>query len=208
MSTSMLTIRIRVQDAADALKGPGLQRLLAATRAALSEKERRDSAPSKLPMRPRLPTQRRPDGSWSTKKLRLAVWERSEGYCENPACGRRIRWETFDLDHYVGRARAPQSPENTWALCWALSADESERGLVGCHRLKHAGKPSRLHWHRVFLLHLEQHGFGRSETAKAIRDELAAKEQLQEAQRHAALAVSSAENMAERARRAEGAADA
>lgn len=133
-------------------------------------------------------------GPWPTKLLRLAVWERSEGRCENPACGKRVTWDSFDLDHYVGRARAPQSPENTWALCQA------------CHELKHAAKPGRLHWHRVFLLHSEQHGFGSSETARSIRDELAAEEQLQEAQRHAALAVSSAEDLAERARRAEGAA--
>lgn len=143
-------------------------------------------------------------GPWPTELLRQAVWERSEGRCENPACGRRIRWETFDLDHYTGRgkARPPQSPENTWALC------SSRTGAFAgwCHQQKHAAKPSRLHWHRVFLLHMEQHGFGSSETAKGIRDELAAEEQLREAQRHAALAVEQAQDVSERARRAEGAA--
>lgn len=131
---------------------------------------------------------------WSTKKLRLFLWARAEGHCDNGACDIRITWGSFHLDHYLGRARAPQSPENCWALCWR------------CHERKHAADPSRHYWHEVFLLHLEVHGLGCSETAKGIRDELAAEEKLLEAQRHAALAVSTAGDLVERARRAEGAA--
>lgn len=133
---------------------------------------------------------------WTTKKLRLAVWTRSEGFCENADCGARITWSEFDLDHYLGRARAPQQPENTWALCQT------------CHDRKHAGAPSRVYWHRTFLRHLDQHGFGRSETGSKVRAQLEGEELIAKAAEISARAVSGAEDLAGRARRAEGAADA
>ena len=87
---------------------------------------------------------------WPTKELRLAVWERSEGRCENPACGRPITWSTFDLDHFVGRGKVVQLPENTWALCsWVYAVGSGSDPL--CHQRKTAGDPSRLYWLEQFL---------------------------------------------------------
>lgn len=150
--------------------------------------------PSKLP---KVPRPAPASGTWGTRALRWAVWQRSEGRCEC-GCKRRISWAgsfKFNMDHFLGRGqgRPSQSPENTWAL----SGD--------CDVAKTTNKPSRKHWLRVFLLHLEQHGFGSSETAKGIRDELAAEELLAEAARASARAVTAAEDLAERAK---GAVDA
>ena len=133
------------------------------------------------------------DGGWSTKQLRAAVFERSEGRCENDDCGTRITPATMDLDHYLGRARAPQLPENCWALC------------MSCHRRKHAGDPSRVYWLEVFLQHLGGHGFAASATARKVGAKLDAEKLLAEAEALRAGAVSTAEDLAERARRAEGA---
>lgn len=198
----LVTIKLREQDAEELAHGLAPRSARAAAQAALDRRKKRAErkASPKVKPTPRLKTA---SGVWGTKALRLAVWQRSEGYCENADCGRRITWETFDLDHYQGKARAPQSPENAWALCSRKSTMS-----IACHERKHGAAPSRKYWHRVFLLHLEQHGFGRSETARAIRDELAAEEQLAKAQEHSARAVTAAEDLAERARRAEGATDA
>lgn len=148
----------------------------------------RRHAPARAPKLPPAPTLKTASGAWGTKALRAALWVRSEGRCE---CGCRRRIALYagargggdraaHMDHYLGRARAPQTPET----CWLIHPD--------CHGDKHAANPSRRYWHQRFLLHLEAHGFGASETAKGIRDELAAEEQLQEAQRHAARAGTSA----------------
>lgn len=117
----------------------------------------------KVKARPRLKT-----GAWGTKRLRREVWARSEGRCECP-CRKRITWETFELDHFVGRARAPQTPENTWAL------------HSDCHRLKHAGEPTRRFWLRLFLEHLEAHGFGQAPAARKVEAELLADQMIRSA---------------------------
>lgn len=108
------------------------------------------------------------DQGWMTKELRQVVWERSEDRCEC-GCGRAITWTTFELDHYVGRARAAQTPENTWALA------------TDCHRAKHAARPSREHWLNAFLVHLKAHGFGKSATAEKVRAELEGEELIEQA---------------------------
>lgn len=202
----IVTVRLREQDARDAAAGKpeALRRAQRAIGEELGRRaqrqERRPARSGKVPLR--TPARPKPaSGAWGTKALRWEVWERSGGRCEC-GCGRRITWDgglKFNMDHFLGRARAPQSPEN----CWALARD--------CDTRRTLNQPDREHWLQVFLLHLEQHGFGSSETAKGIRDELASAEALREAQRHAARAAAQAvetvEDLADRAQRAEGASD-
>lgn len=138
----VLTFRLAQHDAEASAahlrktRSPGLRHLLAALEAGLQRPARRKEKAATLG----LPARRPPRAaSWATRKLRRAVWERSEGQCENDECLARITWTTFELDHFLGRARAPQKPENCWALCG------------DCHRKKHAGEPSRLWWLEKFL---------------------------------------------------------
>lgn len=126
------------------------------------------------PLKPKV---KRPNGSWrrpagkrwGSKALRQVVWERSEGRCENSSCNARITWATFELDHFLGRARAPQRPENCWALCGT------------CHDRKHAGEPSRGWWLSCFHVHLIDHGFAKSETARKVVNALEAERLLEKA---------------------------
>src|SRR5688572_17724210 len=116
MSTSLVTIRLREQDAKDAAegKGSGLRRAREAISAELARRKRVAERKAARKVAPR-PVAAADQRAWPTLKLRKTVWERSEGRCENPRCRRQIRWHTFDLDHLLGRGRAEQSPENTWA---------------------------------------------------------------------------------------------
>lgn len=185
MSTSMLTIRVRVDDARQALKhaGAGLRNLLRATGAALASKDRRAAAPKKLQPAPRLKTA---SGAWGDKALKAALWVRSGGRCEC-GCGRRLtKWDA-ETDHFWGRAKAAQRPET----CWLLAAEH--------HREKTENRPSRVHWIRKFLVHLEAHGFGRSESAEKCRNELAAEEELAKAEQLSRRAIAGAGEMAARA---------
>jgi 5-methylcytosine-specific restriction endonuclease McrA len=178
--SSTVTIRLRQEDAEKGARGDAgaLRRVRAALGLALDQLRRRGERKVARVQALQLPGGRkeRPKG-WPTPKLRRTVWERSEGRCENPYCRRRITWGAFDLDHFRGRARAPQLPENTWALC----SDKDEPG-VGCHQMKHAAKPSRQHWLNTFLLHLKAHGFGESETARKVLAELEGEELIERAQ--------------------------
>lgn len=113
----------------------------------------------------------RPRGTTATRTLREQIWLRSEGRCEC-GCRTRITWNGFELDHFLGRARAAESPEN----CWALATD--------CHRAKHGGvggDPNRVRWLWLFFLHLQAHGFGLSPTAERVGAELEAAELLEKA---------------------------
>lgn len=147
----MVSIKLREQDAQDAAAGrtSGLRRAQEAFAAALGRRKRvaeRKAARKVAPRRPRAPADQR---GWPTLKLRKAVWERSGGRCENPRCRRRIRWHTFDLDHFIPRGKAEQTPETCWALC---NRGTARNGEVGCHQLKHAGNPSRAWWLEAWLV--------------------------------------------------------
>lgn len=129
--------------------------------------------PRRWSLRDRPPQARRPTETSQTREL---VWQRAEGQCEC-GCLRRIRWNTLEMDHFLGRGKWPESPET----CWALSRE--------CHTAKHAGKPSRLRWLRLFLDHLEHHGFGESATAQKVRGEVEGQELVQKAHALRARAV-------------------
>jgi hypothetical protein len=120
----------------------------------------------KFERKPKGPGRRR--GDWPTRKLWDTLWARAEGRCECP-CRRRITRETAELDHFLGRARAPQTPET----CWLLSEH--------CHANKHAGAPTRGYWLRLYLEHLQSHGFGDSATAQKLRAELESEKLIEQA---------------------------
>jgi len=106
-------------------------------------------------------------GAWATPMLRRVVFDRASsiggvGRCENGDCTARIYWSSFHLDHFLGKAKAPQKPENCWALCRP------------CHDKKHAGEPSRAWWLEMFLAFLGHHGFKDSETAREVEGQLQA----------------------------------
>jgi hypothetical protein len=83
--------------------------------------------------------------SRATKKLRATVFARAKGRCEC-GCGRHLG-ESGHLDHAFGRAKAPESERNCWAL--ALVCDDA----------KTANRPSAAHWCDRFYLHAIKHGF-------------------------------------------------
>lgn len=92
--------------------------------------------------------------------VRETVVQRANGRCEN--CGRSFnRFDRAELDHFWGRAKAPETTATTWLLC------------SHCHRQKTDEHPSRAYWIEVFLVHLERHehaeGFG-DQIRKAKRD--------------------------------------
>jgi 5-methylcytosine-specific restriction endonuclease McrA len=94
-----------------------------------------------------------------TGDVRREIWLRSEGRCEC-GCGRRITWATMEMDHFLGRAKWPESAES----CWALARE--------CHRAKTDKSPTALRWLWLFLLHLQAHGFGQSATASEVLGQL------------------------------------
>lgn len=112
---------------------------------------------------------RRPRKATPVGDVRLQVWQRSEGVCEC-GCRRRIRWETFEMDHFFGKARWPESPET----CWALSKE--------CHDDKHRADPTRLRWLYLFKAHLQAHGFGLSPTAEKVEGQIEGQELVERAQ--------------------------
>lgn len=148
---SLVTIRLHEKDAEEAAraKDPGLRRVQEALRAELARRAKKAERKVARKRALKLPTPAPKSGGWPTLKLRKAVWERSEGRCENPRCRRLIRWHTFDLEHLLGRGKAAQAPENTWALCNPRALDAQRD--VACHPMKTANVPSRAHWLEVFL---------------------------------------------------------
>jgi len=80
-----------------------------------------------------------------TSAIRDAVMARSRGRCEC-GCGQVLgQFGDGQLDHFWGRAKAPQSTQN----CWMLAET--------CHRLKTLNKPSAESWLRDFIRHCERH---------------------------------------------------
>lgn len=71
--------------------------------------------------------------SAALKKIRAAVFKRASNCCEN--CGQWVTEESGHLDHMLGRAKAPESVENCWALC------------VRCDTARTANDPSGTHWY-------------------------------------------------------------
>ena len=78
------------------------------------------------------------------KRVRQAVVERSEGFCE--CCS---RWVGADgtLDHFWGRAKAPETVETCWFLCWDP-----------CHFAKGQNDPSARVWVERFQVFSALHG--------------------------------------------------
>jgi hypothetical protein len=167
----LVTIRLRKEDAEKSARGDAgaLRRVRAALESALADLRRRGERKAARVQALHLPAGRkeRPRG-WPTKKLWNTLWARSEGRCECP-CRRRLTRETAELDHFLGRARAPQTPET----CWLLSEH--------CHANKHAGAPTRGYWLRLYLEHLQSHGFGDSATAQKLRAELESEKLIEQA---------------------------
>ncbi len=92
--------------------------------------------------------------SAETRRIREAVFKRAENICE--ACHDEA---AMAMDHFFGRAKAPQSAANCWALC------------CDCDFRKTYNRPSSAHWQRLFIAHTEKHGY-ETEAARA-RDRLA-----------------------------------
>ncbi len=83
--------------------------------------------------------------SASTKRLRATVFVRADGACE--ACGRHITEESGHLDHFFGRAKAPEAVSNCWALC------------LTCDVAKTANEPTAAFWLIAFIDHAEKHSY-------------------------------------------------
>lgn len=93
--------------------------------------------------------------SESTAAIRSQVMVRAAGRCEC-GCGRALD-ETAQMDHAFGRAKAPQSIEN----CWALT--------LRCHADKTSNRPSAHHWLEKFIRHAR--GLGPDYDGVAVRAE-------------------------------------
>lgn len=82
----------------------------------------------------------------ATAKLRAAVFDRSNGWCEC-GCGEQISEATGEMDHFFGRAKVPQAISN----CWALTRQ--------CHAGKTSSRTSAKHWLECFVRHAVAHGY-------------------------------------------------
>lgn len=111
----------------------------------------------------------------ATGGIRREVWLRSEGRCEC-GCRRRITWARMEMDHFLGRAKWPESAES----CWALAKE--------CHTAKTNNTPTSLRWLWLFLLHLQAHGYAHSATAKEVLGQIAAEKLLRRAETLSAMA--------------------
>lgn len=80
------------------------------------------------------------------KQVRAEVFARATWNCE-AGCGSHVTAETGRLDHFFGRAKAPESIETCWALC------------VKCDEDKTANRPSALYWYTAFLIHAARNGY-------------------------------------------------
>lgn len=171
---STVTIKLPHRDAEACARGDAsaLRRAKAAIASAVQQLEKKAERKVARKRALKLPTPApKKSGAWPTLKLRKVVFERSEGRCENPRCRRRIRWHTFDLDHFLGRGKAPQSPENTWALCNPRALDDQRD--VACHRMKTANVPSRAGWFERWL-EFARPRFPGSETVALVEGQLQA----------------------------------
>ena len=75
-----------------------------------------------------------------TGRIRAAVFEWANGWCEAGCCT-RIDEESGQLDHFFGRAKVPEKVSNCLALC------------AECHVHKTCNHPDSEWWVRHFLLH-------------------------------------------------------
>jgi hypothetical protein len=81
-----------------------------------------------------------------TSAIYREVEKRAGGSCE--ACGVSFNpTDPPELDHALGRGKKRQSVRN----CWLIHR--------GCHRSRHAGKPSREWWLERWSDHCAKHGF-------------------------------------------------
>ena len=90
-----------------------------------------------------------------TQRIRVAVFHRSNGWCEC-GCGDRLPFE-WEMDHFFGRAKVEQSKENCWALTGA------------CHYSKTRNYPSGITWAKRFETHAKKHGYQLEEAMAATR---------------------------------------
>ncbi len=72
------------------------------------------------------------------------MFRRAGGVCEC-GCAKRIDEQRDHLDHFFGRAKAPETVEN----CWALS--------VECDQARTLNQPDAATWLRKFLRHACRH---------------------------------------------------
>ena len=83
----------------------------------------------------------------ATSSIRTEVFKRAGGCCE---CGCGRSFSDFDpgqLDHFLGRGKAPQSVENCWAL------------MKACHLSKTRNSPTAAYWLRIFVNHQQRYGY-------------------------------------------------
>jgi 5-methylcytosine-specific restriction endonuclease McrA len=80
----------------------------------------------------------------ATALLRREVFARAAGKCE--ACCKPLG-DSGQMDHQWGRAKAPQSASNCWALC------------LPCHDGKTNNRPAAAFWIRRFQVHCRKYGF-------------------------------------------------
>jgi 5-methylcytosine-specific restriction endonuclease McrA len=84
----------------------------------------------------------------TTAELRLQLLERSKFRCE---CGgpdfKGCTRPAAELDHFFGRARAPESAET----CWMLATE--------CHRAKTDGEGGAAEWLYRFMEHCARHDY-------------------------------------------------
>ncbi len=81
----------------------------------------------------------------SMKTVRERVHARARGRCEC-GCNTPLR-DSWQCDHYFGRAKAVTSVET----CWGLNHD--------CHYAKTNNSPSAAHWHYKFISHALLFGY-------------------------------------------------
>lgn len=96
--------------------------------------------------------------SAALRKIRAEVFERADNACE--ACGQWVTPETGHLDHMLGRAKAPESVANCWALC------------VPCDVKRTVNEPSAAHWYARMARHCDRHGY--AEVAETLRAKIQA----------------------------------
>lgn len=123
--------------------GPADVRAIDELRAALAKLSR--SRPRKASAQ-KAKTAKRKTKREETQSVRGAVVARAGNQCE--ACGAQpVPGSPLTLDHFFGRARAPQTAANCWLLCWS------------CHQQKTDNAPTATYWLEVFAGHAQHHGF-------------------------------------------------
>lgn len=74
----------------------------------------------------------RPNHVAETKRIRAAIWARSDGRCES--CKDEITEQSGQMDHTRGRVRESQAVRNCWFIC------------PRCHRDRTNNSPSAAWW--------------------------------------------------------------